>query len=529
VFAQTLHRLSTLAVQAPPVPDTLRLAAQALRLGAGAEETHIIYVPTEEFCWASDRPLEEKPIGNGGLGYVQRRLAFLDVPVAFSIGAEGRIEGLGPAREAQGQPWLALPIPGRTNFSDMLLVRGAWSGPVPDQVLHLLEASLPSLTVLIGRFLDASQASRQREQLNALSEVARAITQTREMEAVLIRLATVISSVTGHELAILDVLAEGGRRLRFRCFNQSRWSEGPQVRTWQEWGLNREVEPIYLNVAQTRQPDLIPDLQHDERRPPEAREFFRHSLLLSSALFPLCFGEEVLGFVTVASPRPHDFPPEEVQLLEGLAAQAAAAIKAIQNYEELEASRERLREYSERLRESMEMQHRLARTDALTGIPNRRYVEEFLAAQCARTQREGSPLSVVLTDVDNFKNVNDTLGHRSGDRVLIELADLARSTCRAMDVVGRYGGDEFIFVLPLAGLEHAAGFAERFRGRVVRKQLRVMAGTTARVTVSLGAAGLSGQRADPDALLQAADEALYRAKAGGKDQVCVAEEQATAV
>jgi diguanylate cyclase (GGDEF)-like protein len=177
----------------------------------------------------------------------------------------------------------------------------------------------------------------------------------------------------------------------------------------------------------------------------------------------------------------------------------------------------------------MEMQHRLARTDALTGIPNRRYVEEFLAAQCARTQREGSALSVVLTDVDNFKNVNDTFGHRSGDRVLIELADLARSTCRAMDVVGRYGGDEFIFVLPLAGLEHAAGFAERFRGQVARKQLRLMAGTTARVTVSLGAAGLSGQRADPDALLQAADEALYRAKAGGKDQVCVAEEQATAV
>jgi diguanylate cyclase (GGDEF)-like protein len=528
LFAETLHRLSTLAVQAPPVPDTLRLAAEALHKGAGVGEAHIIYVPTEEFRWASHPPLDEKPIGNRGLGHVQRRLAFMDVPLAFDIGAEGRIEGLCPAREAQGQPWLVLPIPGRANFSDMLLVRGVWSGPVPDRVLRLLEASLPALTVLIGRFLDASQATRQREQLNALSEVARAITQTQDMEAVLTRLATVVASVTGYELVILDVLTEDGRRLRFRCFNQSRWSEGPQVRTWQEWGLTREVEPIYLKVAQTRQPALIPDLQHDERRPPEAREFFRRSLLLSSALFPLCFGDEVMGFFTVASPRAHDFPPEEVQLLKGLAAQAAAAIKAIQNHEALETSRERLREYAERLRESVEMQHRLARTDALTGIPNRRYVEEFLIAQCARTQREGSPLAVVLTDVDNFKNVNDTLGHRSGDRVLIELAGLARSTCRAMDVVGRYGGDEFIFVLPLASLEHAAGFAERFRGRVARKRLRLSPRAAARVTVSLGTADFSSRRADPDTLLQAADEALYRAKALGKDQVCVAEERVSA-
>jgi diguanylate cyclase (GGDEF)-like protein len=511
------------------VPDTLRLAAEALHQGAGVEEAHIIYVPAEEFCWASDPPLEEKPIGGRGLRHVQRRLAFLGVPLAFDVEAEGRIEGLVPAREAQGQPWVALAVPGRGNFSDMLLVRGAWSGPIQDRVLRLLEASRPSLAVLIGRFLYASQAIPQLEQLNALSEVARAITQTRDMETVLTSLATVIATVTNWELATLDVLAKNGRRLSYRCLGESRWSDSPWARTWREWGLTRELAPTWREIAGTRQPGLFPDVQHDDRVATTEQEFFRRALLVSAAVLPLCFQDEVLGYLCVTSPRPHVFQPWEVQLLEGLAAQAAAAIKAIQNYEELETSRERLREYSERLRESMEMQHRLARTDALTGIPNRRYVEEFLAAQCARTQREGSPLSVVLTDVDNFKNVNDTLGHRSGDRVLIELADLARSTCRAMDVVGRYGGDEFIFVLPLAGLEHAAGFAERFRGRVARKQLRLIAGTTARVTVSLGAAGLSGQRADPDTLLQAADEALYRAKAGGKDQVCVAEEQATAV
>jgi diguanylate cyclase (GGDEF)-like protein len=417
-----------------------------------------------------------------------------------------------------------MAIPGRANFADMLLVRGAWPRRIPKRVLRLLEASLPSLSVLVGRFLDASEASRQREQLNALSEVARAITQTRDMEAVLTRLANTIAAVTDYELVILDVLAEDGRRLRFRCQNQSRWSERPHARMWRKWGLTRELEPRYLEVVHTRQPALFPDLQHDERVPPEGQEFFRRALLVSSAILPLCFGDEVLGFLVVTSARPCRFSPEEVQLLEGLAAQAAAAIKAIQNYEELEASREKLQEYAERLREGVKIQHRLARTDALTGIANRRYVQEFLAAQCARSHREGSPLAVVLVDVDDFKEINDTFGHGSGDRVLIELADLGRATCRAMDVVGRYGGDEFIFVLPMAGVEHAAGFAERLRGRVARKRLRLNGRTTTPVTLSLGVSQFSSQRGDPEAILQSADEALYRAKALGKNRVCVVED-----
>ena len=518
-----LHRLATAAAQAPPVPDTLRLAAEVLRRAVGAEEAHIVYVPAEEFCWASDPAGAERPISDSGLGYVQRRLAALGLPLAFKLGADGRIQDLGPPREVQGRSWLGLPLPGRGNFSDLLLVRGSWSGPVPDQALRLLEASLPSLTVLLERFLDASQAERQRQQLNALSEVARAITQSRDMEAVLTRLATVIASVTDYEIAILDVLAEDARRLRFRCLNQSRWSETPHARAWRDLGLTRELEERYLEVARTRQTAIFPDLQHDERVSPQGQEFFRRALLVCSAVMPLCFGDEVLGFLVVTSSHPRPFPPEEVRLLEGLAAQAAATIKAIQNYEELEASRERLREYAERLGKSVEMQHRLARTDALTGIPNRRYVEEVLNAESARCRRDGSPLSVVLADVDDFKRINDGLGHRAGDRVLIRLALMARRQCRSMDVVGRYGGDEFIFVLPLATLEQAVGFAHRLRSSVARRPLQAASGQFSHITISLGAAQFQDSDRGPDAVLQRADEALYRAKALGKDRVCAEE------
>ena len=287
MFAKTLRQLSTLALQAPPEAGTLRDAASALRSGTGAQEAHIIYVPSEEFCWASDPPPEDKPIDGNGLRHVQRRLATLGVPVAFSVGAEGRIEGLGPAREVHEQTWVALPFPGRGNFSDMLLVRGPWPGSAQERALRLLEASLPSLTVLMGRFLDASQASRQRQQLNALSEVARAITQSRDMEGVLTRLATAIASVTGQELVVLDVLAEDSRRLRLRCLNQSRWADSPQAQFWRQWGLTHELEPLWLQAAATRQPALLPDLQNDERVPPELQEFFRRSLLVSAAIVPL--------------------------------------------------------------------------------------------------------------------------------------------------------------------------------------------------------------------------------------------------
>lgn len=521
MFADTLHRLSTLAVQGPPAPDTLRLAVGALRKGIGARETHIVYVPAEEFCWASNPPLDAKPIDDGGLRHVQRRLAAFGAPLSFNVGPGGRIEGLAPARESRGCQWVALPFPGRGNFSDMLLVRGQWAGPVPERVLRLLEACLPSLTVLIGGLLDASQANRQRRQLNALSEIARAITQAPDMEAVLTRLATTIAGVTGYELAVVDALAPDGRRRRFRCQNQSRWSESPQAQTWRQWGLSRELEPLYVDVARSRRPALVSDLQHDERIPAEYQEFFRGALLVCSVIVPLVFQDEVLGFLSVTSPRPHDFPAEEVQLLEGLAAQAAAAIKAIQNYEELEASREQLREYAERLRESVEAQRHLAFTDALTGLPNRRHVEQFLTSQYARSHREGSPLAVVLADVDDFKKINDTFGHLGGDRVLIELARLARKTCRPMDVAGRYGGDEFVFILPLANSDQAARFAQRFRSSVGRRQLPLGDGVTARVTVSMGAAEVSAGTADPDAILRRADEALYRAKALGKNRVCV--------
>jgi two-component system cell cycle response regulator len=205
-----------------------------------------------------------------------------------------------------------------------------------------------------------------------------------------------------------------------------------------------------------------------------------------------------------------------VEVLKGVAAQTAVALKARQLYKALAQSEEQLREYSQKLRARMEIQYRLARTDALTGIPNRRYVEEVIEGECARAERQGRKLSVAMVDVDGLKKVNDGFGHSAGDELLVRLARIARWSCRKGDVVGRLGGDEFLFVLPEAGLPAAWKFGERFRSRVEKERIRLPRRETIGVRVSLGVAEYEkGDGKTPTELIKRADAALYLAKSEG--------------
>jgi len=197
-------------------------------------------------------------------------------------------------------------------------------------------------------------------------------------------------------------------------------------------------------------------------------------------------------------------------------------LKAVRMYQALAESKEQLRQYSEQLQGGMQIQHRLARTDALTGIPNRRYVDEVVKGEHARAARHKTLLSVAMADVDRFKAINDTYGHKAGDEALVQLADLARRSCRQGDVAGRYGGDELLFVLPEADLSAAKRFAERFRSRVARQMFPLSSGQSIRMKVSLGVAELDregGQK--PSALIKGADGALYEAKSNGGNKTVV--------
>jgi diguanylate cyclase (GGDEF)-like protein len=159
---------------------------------------------------------------------------------------------------------------------------------------------------------------------------------------------------------------------------------------------------------------------------------------------------------------------------------------------------------------------RQALVDGLTGLANRRAASDALHAEAARAERLETPLSVVLADLDEFKEVNDVRGHAVGDEVLRIFAAVLRETLRESDVAGRWGGEEFLLLLPGADEEGAAQLAERVRISLAARAIPSVPGL--RVTASFGVAEYAGET-NTEQLVEAADGALYRAKRAGKDRV----------
>lgn len=157
-----------------------------------------------------------------------------------------------------------------------------------------------------------------------------------------------------------------------------------------------------------------------------------------------------------------------------------------------------------------------ARTDPLTGLANRRALNQELERRIAQLQRQKTPLSLLLIDVDHFKQFNDSHGHQAGDEMLCMMARALRDTVRDMDLPTRYGGEEFAIVLPGTNQDEAKCAAERIRSAVAEIEL-TFRGTKLRDTVSVGLAQAT-EEDDPSSLIRRADDALYAAKEGGRNR-----------
>lgn len=158
--------------------------------------------------------------------------------------------------------------------------------------------------------------------------------------------------------------------------------------------------------------------------------------------------------------------------------------------------------------------------DGLTGIYNRKYFEDRIVTELSHAQRHGTPLAVVISDVDHFKKVNDTYGHLAGDAVLVRVAAILKETVRPEDVLARYGGEEFVILLRGATSQDAVALAERVRANIEGATI-LFDGTPIRITSSGGVASTAdpGQAAERAALLHAADSRLYQAKQTGRNRV----------
>jgi two-component system cell cycle response regulator len=226
---------------------------------------------------------------------------------------------------------------------------------------------------------------------------------------------------------------------------------------------------------------------------PEAKLDRARSVLV----LPLVRGEQVLGTVSLVSSRPKAYPPAAREMLRVISHQIGVSLQNARMYQSMEER---------------------ATTDGLTGLTNHRCFQERLEQLHALAERTGQKFSIILTDIDHFKSVNDTYGHPVGDAVLKRVAAIFTQRARKVDIVARYGGEEFVIVLPDTDGEGAAVFANRLREEIAAQTITSENGSFS-VTLSLGVAEYPGDGLDRHELIEKADQALYYCKEHGRNRV----------
>lgn len=268
------------------------------------------------------------------------------------------------------------------------------------------------------------------------------------------------------------------------------------VAAWNE--LQKEDAPT-LAILDWVMPGLTgPEVCRLVRQLPQAK--YTYLLLLTSKSLKEDLIEGMDSGADDYITKPFDQNELQVRLRAGL--------RIIRLQQELISAREALRDQASR--------------DGLTGLLNRSNIFEELGRQLARMEREDTPVGVVMMDIDHFKSINDTYGHLVGDEVLREAARRLRATCRAYDSIGRYGGEEFLMVLPGCHNQFLVSHGERLRQAISNEPIRV-GELEIHVSASFGAThAMPGSEAFPEGLIGVADAALYQAKREGRDCVRVA-------
>jgi two-component system cell cycle response regulator len=232
-------------------------------------------------------------------------------------------------------------------------------------------------------------------------------------------------------------------------------------------------------------------------------------------------GDESLPYIPIILVTARDSTEDKVT---GLDAGADDYLTKPINFPELEArvrSMLRIKRLQDELEEKNRELERISITDGLTGLFNHKHIHGLLNDEFERSHRTGERLTVAMFDLDRFKGVNDTYGHQAGDRVLQEMAEILKITAREIDKLGRYGGEEFITILPETGIDDGAVFVERVRREVARHHFDIGKDEPIQMTISAGVAEFPGddQAVSPEALVRCADEALYAAKTSGRNRV----------
>lgn len=343
------------------------------------------------------------------------------------------------------------------------------------------------------------ELKRTVDELQALNEIGRALTSTLDLPEVLRLVMARAQDLLRSSRISLLLLDERSNELRFEV------ATGPGSDRLAALRL-KPGEGIAGWVVQERQSVLVQDVSRDPRfssRYDEVSGQTSRSLIA----VPLLSKGRTLGAIEVVSAAgERELTPEDLSTVQTIADHAAIAIENAQAFE--------------RIRE-------LTIVDDHTGLFNARHLLRVLEAEVVRSERYGRPFSLVFIDLDHFKAVNDTWGHQAGSAALREVGEVLREELRETDVPTRYGGDEYVILLPEADRDQALGVAERLRAAIAGHVFLVARGLSVRITASLGVATwpVDGRRAEE--LLGRADAAMYLVKGANRDGVAHAGGPAT--
>ncbi len=348
-------------------------------------------------------------------------------------------------------------------------------------------ASQLALAIAKSRALDTAQHRTQ--ELTALQKATTALLTTLDLEILLGQILDAsISAISTAEKGTLHLVARDTGQLQIRAVQGY---TDPRIRTFNPTDSAsftavavRERRPLIIHDANAN-PQTRPDVDIPEVR-----------AISSMIIAPMILGGKALGAISLDAYRRNAFTEADLQLLVSFAATATTAIQNAQLYTEVQ---------------------RQAITDPLTGIYNRRGFFELGRREVERAHRFGRPLTALMIDIDLFKQVNDTQGHLIGDQVLASVASLIEHELRQVDLPGRYGGDEFIALLPETDLNNAYQAAERLR-KNINRGVYLTDTEPVHISASIGLAELQKTGDTLETLIERADQALYSAKQSGRNR-----------
>jgi diguanylate cyclase (GGDEF)-like protein len=354
----------------------------------------------------------------------------------------------------------------------------------------------------------ASDLAKKFVELDRLSTITEGANAELVLEDVLNFLYDSFRTVIPYDRIGLALLEDEGPIVR------ARWARTDAKEVFLKEGYAAQLKGSSLEeVIRIGKPRILNDLESYLRDHPwsESTRRIVQEGMRSSLTCPLKALGKPVGFIFFSSRNTHTYAEEHQDLFLRIAGEISMILEKSRLYQKVVDLNQRL------LETQSELEHQ-ATHDPLTKVWNRAAILEALDKELSRSRREMKPLSVVMTDIDRFKALNDSFGHQAGDTVLSEVASRLSSLLRTSEWVGRYGGEEFLIVVYPCDEKAAMSLMERLRTHVCSRAILVN-GKKLRTTISLGASvGFNTKRLDAETFVRVADEALYRAKNGGRNR-----------